>query len=716
MSLGRTLAVAAAVFAVLAPAASAGVRVFSVDEPLVSVRTLESGARVAPPRAAPHRFDLVGLHWRGPGSVWFRTRPADGAWSAWQPARPEGEDLPDVRSREGRARRGWTLGNPYWTGAASEIQYRLNGRVTRLRAWFLWSPLRPLRKLTIAGTPSIIPRSSWGADESIVRAKPLYADRIQLAIVHHTAGRAPSSPEESAAMVAAIQVYHVKANGWNDIGYNFVVDPFGQVFEGRAGGVDRNVVGAHALGFNTGSVGIAVLGTYDDGPVTPEAESAVEALIAWRLDLAHVDPITLVTKLSSGNPRFPSGIPVTLTAVSGHRNTGFTDCPGEALYGQIGEIAQGAAAIGLPKLYEPVVEGSVGGLVQFSARLSDALPWTVTVTDALGNVVASGSGTDQAVSWTWDATAAPPGAYAYRIDGGPGALPAVGTLGGAIGLDVTKLAAAPTAFTPNGDGSDDQTTISFSLTAAAVVSAVVLDSTGAPVVTLLPEQTLPAGPVSLSWSGALADASQAPDGTYRLVVTAHGAKKDVAKSLAVVVDRSLGGLALSGPAISPNGDGRLDSVEIGFDLVRPAEVRVRLLDAEGRSVARLFAGALPGGGRQTLSWDGHKRGGRVRDGLYAVEVETTTELGTRRLVQALAVDTKPPEVNVLSVRSRGGATKLLFDLSEPAHLKVWYGKSAFEIDRPQGKVGFWQRIVPRWVRLVAWDAAGNASERLDLAL
>ena len=90
-----------------------------------------------------------------------------------------------------------------------------------------------------------------------------------------------------------IEVYHVKGNGWNDIGYNFLVDKYGQVFEGRYGGVDKNVIGAHAEGFNTGSVGVAVLGTYGSAAPPAAARTALANLLAWRLDVAHVDPLVV---------------------------------------------------------------------------------------------------------------------------------------------------------------------------------------------------------------------------------------------------------------------------------------------------------------------------------------------------------------------------------------------------------------------------------------
>src|SRR5262249_15248974 len=155
-------------------------------------------------------------------------------------------------------------------------------------------------------------------------------------------------------------------------------------------------------GFNTGSVGVAVIGNYQSVPISAAARKALVQLLAWRLDVAHLDPLSFANVLSGGNSRFPADVPVTLRAISGHRDTYFTECPGNKLYAQIPAIAKAVAATGLPKLYAPVVSGKIGGAVRFTARLSSAVPWTVTVSDATGAVVVSGSGTGTTVDWTWD--------------------------------------------------------------------------------------------------------------------------------------------------------------------------------------------------------------------------------------------------------------------------------------------------------------------------
>src|SRR3989449_5846394 len=520
--------------------------------------------------AATPQFDLVGLHWRGPGTVQFRTRSLEGRWSTWQRADPEAEDLPNVGTTEARAARGWRVGNPYWTGPSDRIEYRLRGRVARLRAYFVRSPeVRfPLRRVSLTGSPPLIDREAWGANEATRRAPPSFATALQFALVHHTAGTNSYTASQSAAIVRGIEVYHVKGNGWNDIGYNFLVDKYGQVFEGRYGGVDKPVVGAHAEGFNTGSVGVAMLGTYGSSAPAAVARTALADLLAWRLDIAHVDPKSTLTWVSGGNARFASGVPVFIRAVSGHRDTGFTTCPGAALYSQLDAIARQAASDGLPKLYAPSVQGAVGGQVRFRARLSQVLPWTVTVADATGAVVASGTGTSQDVDWTWDAATAVPGSYSWTIAAGDNVLPASGTIGGKpVALAITSATALPRTITPNGDGQTDSSVISYTLSAPATVTATLRGPDGSDLSVLFSQQKRP-GKQSFRFAAA-----GIADGNYEIVLSANDGRSTVTSVVPVLVDRTLRGFTTTA-AISPNGDGVAGELTLSFELTRAASVRL----------------------------------------------------------------------------------------------------------------------------------------------
>ena len=364
-------------------------------------------------------FDLLGLHWRGRGEVWFRAG-RDGRLGPWR--RAVEHERADPGSGEGGAD-GWRLGTPVWLPGSTAVEYRVSPGIEAVRAHYVASPRAPLvrREPASAIAPVVIPREAWGADESIVRADPAYADRLRFAVVHHTAGELPVAPEESAALVRAIQRYHVEGNGWNDIGYNFLLDGFGQIFEGRRGGIDRNVIGAHALGFNTGSVGVAVLGNFERQAPPPGVHPTLVSLLAWRLDVGHVDPLALVDVVST------TGVPRTVRAISGHRDVGSTACPGKLLYPSLDAVAQEVAATGLPKLYDPLAE-VLERTVRFTARLSEPLSWTVVVTAQDGAEVGRGGGAGAYVDWTWDATVLPDGGYAWRIDAGPSVTPAAGTV------------------------------------------------------------------------------------------------------------------------------------------------------------------------------------------------------------------------------------------------------------------------------------------------
>jgi hypothetical protein len=680
----------AAALAVPALARAEPATIVSRDVPLVGARSLA---------AATPRFTLIGLHWRGPGEVRFRARSLAGRWGAWHAAAPEDEDRPDRGAREA-GRPGWRLGNPYWTGPSDALQVRSTGRVTRVRAHYVWSAPEPAppRVVAQAGTPPIVPRLTWGANELLKRAPPSYASSVSFAVVHHTAGSNTYTRAESAAIVRGIQIYHVRGNGWNDIGYNFLVDKYGQVFEGRYGGMARNVVGAHAEGFNTGSVGVALLGNYGSVEPSAAAKAALASVLAWRLDLAHVDPLTTLNWISGGNARFPRGIPVFLRAIVGHRDTGFTSCPGTKLYGQLDALAQTVSLTGLPKLYEPAVKGALGGEVRFTGRVSGAVPWTVTVRDAAGATVAEGSGLGPTVDWAWDATAVPPATYTWAI-GGDGIRPATGSFGPrtSTALTLTRTAATPSALTPNGDGVDDTAVISYRLSLPATVTATLLDAAGTQLATLFTEPKL-AGDQSFEFIP-----QSLADGTYRIQLTAVGQRgRVVTASVDVLVNRVLSGFASSRASFSPNGDGRIDTLDFRFTLASPAQVQLRIL-RDGAWTATPFVGELPPG-PQVVTWDGTKRLGRALDGAYAAELTVTDAVGSIVQTIPFAVDSTPPRVAILSTRP------LRVQVSEAGAIVVVADGRRQVVPAPAaGAYAVPDAAAPKRVRVIAWDTSGNAS-------
>jgi hypothetical protein len=664
-----------------------------LDLPVAGTRSLAaSGTR--------YRFTLIGLHWRGSGSVAFRTRSVSGVWSGWRQAGAELGDAPDTGSPERRATAGWKVGSPWWVGPSDRVETRSEGRVSRIRAFLVWSPSFDVsyRAPASVGAPTIVPRAAWGADESIRRAPPSYASTLRFAIVHHTAGPNDYSRAQAPAIVRGIELYHVQANGWNDIGYNFLVDRFGTIYEGRYGGIDRNVIGAHALGFNTGSVGIAVLGTYQSTAPSSAAQDALTRLLAWRLDLAHVDPRSRLSVVSGGSERYPKGVSVTLRAVSGHRDTGSTECPGDALYGRLDAIAAAAARTGGAKIYAPRADVDEVG-ARFRATLSTTLPWTVSVTDATGTEVARGTGTGTAVDWTWDASGVPDGTYSWSIRAGM-ARPASGTLeagGAAPALAIQAASVDPAAISPNGDQQLDASLVSFSLTIPANVTVAVESPTGDAVETLVDRVFMDAG-----LHEVVLDGSPLPDGRYDVVVTALTvAGEQVQSVLPLAVSRTLGTVSVTPSLFSPNGDGRLDSLTIGFSLASPAQVRIRILRDDGRSVVTPFTASLPAGPQQFV-WNGTKPGGRIPDGAYQAVVDATDAVGTVSFASQFVSDTTPPVVRILPGKP------LRMGVSEPATLTLRIdGAIVRRVVMRAGVVRIpWSGPATR-VRVVAEDLAGN---------
>ncbi|MGW9567777.1 N-acetylmuramoyl-L-alanine amidase [Prescottella equi] len=193
---------------------------------------------------------------------------------------------------------------------------------------------------------NIISRKAWGANEGIRCQHPTYDDSTGGATVHHTAETNNYTREQSAGIVRGIYAYHAQSLGWCDIGYNVLVDRFGQIFEGRFGGLDRPVQGAHAGGFNENTVGIAMMGNFVNEPAPAATIESVGKYLGWRLKLANLNPKGQVTMYSEGTQysKYPLGQRVVLPTIFAHRDVGYTECPGSAAYAQMDQIRNIAAA------------------------------------------------------------------------------------------------------------------------------------------------------------------------------------------------------------------------------------------------------------------------------------------------------------------------------------------------------------------------------------
>jgi len=244
--------------------------------------------------------------------------------------------------------------------------------------------------------PPIISRAGWGADESLTNSEPEY-ERPQKFVIHHTV-TSNFSPDPAAA-VRAVFYYHAVTLGWGDIGYNFLVDWQGNIYEGRRGG--DGVVGGHARRYNYGSIGIALLGNFTTTDITPQMEQALVDLIAWEADRHGIDP-------RKGSYFIDREIP----NIVGHRDLLQTSCPGERLYQQIARIRELAWQELLahdPRLtIETPGEGeAIGG--EIPVRITSISPSTVGLAIYIdGEPVAEG---ESPLEWSWDTRDYPEGEH-----------------------------------------------------------------------------------------------------------------------------------------------------------------------------------------------------------------------------------------------------------------------------------------------------------------
>lgn len=351
----------------------------AVGESLGSDRVVASESGMSPFTAIGFTFDA-----QPSAPVLVRVRDARGALGAWTKLESQDTEGPDAGSAE-RARSGT---EPLWVRDATGYEVSFPGDVSGARVVVVRDELH---RSTVDATPfadaavpppfGITLRSSWGARAP---KDTSYGTTVKLAVVHHSDSGNNYSSAEVPGILRSIQAFHMDGRGWSDIAYNFVVDKFGGIWEGRGGGIDRPVIGAHAQGFNTNTVGVMVIGDYTQATPSAASLESVAKVIGWKMFLSRNDPANTVTFTSGGSPRYPAGQVVYIPGVVGHQDVGLTSCPGS-------------------------IESSLSGV---RARAQEWTSWIRATSVPVGNLesLIGGSGTVTASGWAADpSTSAPVG-------------------------------------------------------------------------------------------------------------------------------------------------------------------------------------------------------------------------------------------------------------------------------------------------------------------
>ncbi|MDN5766686.1 MAG: N-acetylmuramoyl-L-alanine amidase [Humibacillus sp.] len=194
------------------------------------------------------------------------------------------------------------------------------------------------------GTPTIVSRAAWGADERLRNCTPDTLAGFKAAVVHHTVNSNSYSSSQAASLMRGIYAYHTQSREWCDVGYNFLVDRFGRIYEGRRGSITSFIQGAQAGGFNVETFGVSVIGDFTSTSFPSAVTGALSRVIAWQADRSAFDPATSVTLTSAGSTRYDAGVRVTKPRVMGHRDLSLTSCPGNTAYPQVASIRASAAS------------------------------------------------------------------------------------------------------------------------------------------------------------------------------------------------------------------------------------------------------------------------------------------------------------------------------------------------------------------------------------
>ena len=339
-----------------------------------AARTVEAPKKLAALSAPArvHGYATVGVTWKAGTklaedqiTVQVRTRKGD-TWSGWTTAAYHDDHGPDAGTPEAAKVRPGT--DAVVVGDVDEVQMKAEttsgaapadlelavvdpgtGEETREPAAIDTTTLpstedadrsssqdsAALMAMKVTSKPQIYSRAQWGANEALRDKSSLRYGTIKTGFIHHTVNANNYTADQVPALIRGIYAYHTQSRGWSDIGYNFLVDRFGRIWEGRYGGVDRPVVGAHTLGYNEYSFAMSAIGNYEVAQPPQAVLDAYARLFAWKLSLSNIraDATRLWVK-----DRY-------LQAINGHRDVGQTACPGKYLYAKIPSIRVAAQAL-----------------------------------------------------------------------------------------------------------------------------------------------------------------------------------------------------------------------------------------------------------------------------------------------------------------------------------------------------------------------------------
>ena len=396
-------------------------------------------------KALPIRGNLIALSYRTEHAdearaadlVHFEARYHDAhGWTPWDQLETDA-DGPDAGTPDAAHAADRVFVGPFWVGTVDHMAVRIAAypgapvvsdvrvhvinslgdakapdlfhRVVNMVSRFLHGS----QAQAMPATPHIITRAQWGANESWRETDccPRYASSVEMAFIHHTAGTNSYTRSQSAAIVRSIYRFHTKTRHWSDIGYNFLVDRYGQIFEGRYGGMDRPVIGAHVKAFNRGSTGISLMGNFQNGHPTSAMITSLKRLLAWKLDIHHLPPTGKVyMKAAGGDPKFREGHRYLFNRISGHRDGQQTACPGTYAYRLLPSIRTSVNKLGLPKIYLPNTSTStlrpdgngVNETVLVRATFSQTVAWTVDFRTNAGTLIRTLTGTGTSMAARWD--------------------------------------------------------------------------------------------------------------------------------------------------------------------------------------------------------------------------------------------------------------------------------------------------------------------------